>query len=415
MSTYYKDPVTKELIFRIASPRVTFEEDDDGSIVEVDLRSSHPFGSQPKAITTVFIGDSLTGNGFLSNGTVSYDTYGPFYTGGTFARTEDYGFATWADFISSGALGNVLNSGIGGNTTSDILARVQADVLAYSPKLVIDESGTNDVIAGATAAEIITRKSQLFSLYRSIGAKIVAVDISPRVGFTSPMRDVAVAVNRWLRQQAATVPGLGLFPLSAILADYASFTGGVSAARTFDDTHPNNLGAFLGGRGLADHAGLAGFLKIRSSIWPGDAYGSSNSDAIIRNTNPGMAYVSGGTANTGITGEVADGYTCSRLVGTPTVVASVVERPDGLGFNQRLVITFDAASDAIEFGIPTASSRYLSGRKIGIGAGIEFDASSANVVNRCILYTAAVVGGQTYQATAPVSYTHLTLPTTPYV
>ena len=40
MTTYYKDPVTKEVILRIASPRVTFEEDDDGSIVEVNLKAS---------------------------------------------------------------------------------------------------------------------------------------------------------------------------------------------------------------------------------------------------------------------------------------------------------------------------------------------------------------------------------------
>lgn len=38
MSTYYKDPVTRETIFRIAAPRMTYEEDDDGSVVEVDLK-----------------------------------------------------------------------------------------------------------------------------------------------------------------------------------------------------------------------------------------------------------------------------------------------------------------------------------------------------------------------------------------
>lgn len=360
-----------------------------------------PFGGQASGATTVFIGDSLTGNGFLSNGVAAADAYGPYYTGAgaTFARTEDYGFAPWIEFVMRGGLGNVIYAGVGGNTTLDILAR-KGDVLSWKPRLVFDECGTNDVIAGATADEIIGRKKVLFDLWHSVGAKIIAFDISPRTGFSGAMRDVAVAVNRWLRQQAATVPYISMFPMSSILGDYSSFTGGVSAARTFDDTHPNNLGAFLAGKLGADYAAPGAFMKIGSSIWPGDAYGSSNSDAIIRNSNPGMALGAGGTANTGVTGSIAEGYTCSRLAGVPTVAGSLVERPDGLGFNQRLVITFAAASDAIEFGIPTASGRYLSGRKIGIQAGLEFDASSENVVNRCILYTAAVVGGTTYQVTA---------------
>lgn len=359
------------------------------------------FASSALGTTTVFVGDSLTGNGFLSNGTVELDTYGPYYAGGTFARTEDFGFAPWIDFVSKGALGNIVFAGVGGNTTIDLLTRVIDDVLVLRPKLVFDEIATNDVVSGLyTTDQIIARKQQLFDLYKFVGARVIVADISPRVGFTNAMRDQAVAINRWLRQQAATQTSISVWPLSAILADYASFTGGVSAARTFDDTHPNNLGAFLGGKLGADHTHAAHFMPIKYSTWPGDAYDSSNSDATIRNSNPGMALGSGGTANAGVSGSIAQGYTCSRLAGVPTVVASLVERPDGLGFNQRLVITFAAASDAIEFGIPTASSRYLSGRKLGVSANIEFDASSSDVVNRCLLYASAVVSSVTYQVTA---------------
>lgn len=374
----------------------------DGSESYFDDVGNPAFGGQAQGVTTVFVGDSLTGNGFLTNGVAATDNYGPYYTGGTFARTDDYGFTTWADTLSNGAFGNIINSGIGGNTTLQILARVQQDVLAYRPKLVVDESGTNDIIAGATYDEVIGRKKRLFDLYRSIGANILAVDISPRQNFTAPMIVIATKVNRWLREQAATVPYISVTQLSAILADYASFTGGVSAARTFDDTHPNNLGAFLGGKAVSDFASKSQFLKIGYSIWPGDAYGSNNADAIIRNSNPGMALGAGGVANTGVTGNVAEGFTCSRLSGAPTVVASIVERPDGLGFNQRLVITFAAANDAVEFGIPAGSltPRYLQGRKMGVSAKLEFAASSADVVDRCMLYCSADVAAVTYQATA---------------
>lgn len=365
-------------------------------------RRAPAFGGQPMAVSTVFVGDSLTGNGFLTNGTAASDSYGPYYTGGTFVRTDDYGFATWADFVSNGSFGNIINSGIGGNTTAQILARVKTDVLAYKPRLVIDESGTNDIVAGDSAATIISRKQRLFDAYRTIGARIIAFDISPRFLFDAAKRDVAVAVNRWLNQQAATASDIAVFPMSAILADYASTTGGVSAARTFDDTHPNNLGAFLAGKALVNFAQPNLMLGIKGSIWPGDAYGSSSADAIIRNSNPGMSYTSGGVANTGVTGNIADGFTCSRLSGTASVVGSIVERPDGLGFSQRLVITFSAANDSVEFGIPagTLTARYLAGRKMGVSAKLEFASSSADVVDRCILYSSADVGGTTYQATA---------------
>lgn len=358
-------------------------------------------------VTTVFVGDSLTGNGWLQNLKTSTDEYGPYFyddgtaTGVRFARTEDYGFAAWAEFLGDGAFGSVINAGIGGNTTLDILARVDTDVLAYRPLLIVDECGTNDLIAGATSAELIARKSQLFAKYRGIGAKIIAADISPRSGFDATMRGYAVEVNRWLYQQAALCRDLSVFPLSTILADHASATGGVSAARTFDDTHPNNLGGILGGKLLTDQAAPALFLPQRESIWTADAYGADAANAIIRNSNPGMSYTSGGTANTGVTGQIADGFTCSRLAGTPTIVASIVERADGRGFAQRLVITFGAAGDAVEIGIPAASSRYhAGGRKIGVSARIEIASGSADVVNRMICYASAAVGGVTYQPTA---------------
>ncbi len=400
--TYRITCLSGEVVVDSAQIAMPISGSDGGPPAQDIARRAPGFGGQPIAVSTVFVGDSLTGNGFLTNGVAATDSYGPYHTGGTFVRTDDYGFATWADFVSNGSFGNIINSGIGGDTTAQILARVKTDVLAYKPRLVIDESGTNDIVAGDSAATIIARKQRLFDAYRTIGARIIAFDISPRFLFDAAKRNTAVAVNRWLNQQAATAYDIAVFPMSAILADYASATGGVSAARTFDGTHPNNLGAFLAGKALVSFAQPNLMLGIKGSIWPGDAYGSSSADAIIRNSNPGMAYTSGGVANTGVTGNIADGFTCSRLSGTASVVGSIVERPDGLGFSQRLVITFAAANDSIEFGIPagTLTARYLAGRKMGVSAKLEFASSSADIVDRCILYSSADVGGTTYQATA---------------
>jgi lysophospholipase L1-like esterase len=370
-----------------------------GQGVNSDGPSFTAFGGRSTGVTTVIIGDSITANGFLSDGVVSHNALGPVYSG-TFARTEDYGYAAWADVLSDGGLGNYINAGIGGNTTQDIFARKDTDVLAHRPQQVIDESGTNNVIANQSAATIIASKQALFDEYRKIGARIIAFDIAPRSLFTTTQRDVARDVNRWLYSLATTQPDIAVFSMASLLADYASPTGGVSAARTFDDTHPNNVGGFYIGKGLADFIKPSASLQIKGSMWPGDAYGSSSASAVIRNSNPGMAYTTGGVMNTGVTGQIADGYTCSRLSGAATVVGSIVPRDDGLGFSQRLVITFAAANDSIEFGIPAGTSRYLPSRKLGIQAKLEFIAGSSDVINRCMLYTSPVIAGQTYQVTA---------------
>ncbi len=361
----------------------------------------------PSKIGTVFIGDSIGANGWLQNLKTAIDDYGPYYyddgtaTGTRFARTEDYGWTAWAQMLTDGGFGPSVNTAIGGQRADEILARVQADVLDYLPKIVCDGCGTNDLIAGATTAEVIDRKAALFAAYRSIGARIIAADIAPRSGFDATMRGRAVQVNRWLHQQAMASQDLVVFPMSTAISDFASATGGVSAARTTDDTHPNNVGAYYGGRILADLVAGSSFLPVRESIWTGDAYGADSANAIIRNSNPGMSFTSGGTAGTGVSGSLADGYTCARLSGTPTVVGSIVERADGRGYSQRLAITFGASGDAIEFGIPSASGRYsAAGRKFGVAAKVEIAAGSADVVNRMILYASAVVGGVTYTTTS---------------
>jgi len=366
------------------------------------------FGGNANGVTTVFIGDSITANGWLSN--LARDTSSPtgiFYyddgsaSGVRFARTEDYGFSAWCHFFSNGGVGEFVNSGIGGNTTTQILARVDSDVLAYNPLLIVDECGTNDVIAGASSADIIARKTALIEKYRSIGAKIVLVDIAPRSGFDTAMKAVAVAVNKWMYSLPRKNRDITVFSMSSILADHTSSSGAVSTTKTFDSTHPNNVGAVMIGKQLAAHIDKFVFAQFNETIWTADAFGTDSANATIRNSNPAMYYSTGGTANTGVSGSVANGFTCSRLAGTPTVVASVAERPDGRGYTQRLVITFGAAGDAVEFGIPTGSSRYLAdGRKISTSCNIDLVTGSNDVVNRLILYTSAVVSGVTYTATA---------------
>ena len=349
--------------------------------------------------STIFFGDSITANGWKTDGTYAADANGSYFTGGTFARTEDYGYAAWADFLSNGAFGVLDNAGIGGNTTVDMLGRVSTDVLAKLPTLIVDNGGTNDIVTNSTGEDVIARKGQLFDLYEGIGAAIIACEIIPRAAFTTTQIRQAIKVNRWLHQQARARKNMRVVPAAAIFADPTSTVGAQLAARLFDNTHPNNLGAFWYGKALADAAiQLVG--NPLDEFGALDIYGVWAADAIIRNNNPLMGYSTGGVANTGVTGQIANGYTCSRLVGAPTVAASIVDRPDGRGKAQRLAITFNAANDAIEFGIPSASGTFLQNRIMQATCDIEAAASSNDVVHRMHMYNAAVISGTTYQVTS---------------
>lgn len=64
-----------------------------------------------------------------------------------------YGFpwgpqASWVTMLDEVLDGEVINQGINGNTTSNMLARFERAVLKYNPSHVIIMGGTNDVIVG---------------------------------------------------------------------------------------------------------------------------------------------------------------------------------------------------------------------------------------------------------------------------
>lgn len=362
------------------------------------VRAAQSIRNRPR---TIFFGDSITANGWLTNGTYAEDANGSYFEGGTFARTEDYGYAAWADFLAYGGFGVLDNAGIGGNLTTDMLARVQADVLDKRPTLIVDNGGTNDLVNSVSSEDVIARKAQLFDLYEGIGAAIIACEILPRGNFTTAHTIEAIKVNRWLNQQARSRKNFRVVPAAALFVDPTSTAGaplGVGV-RYFDNTHPNNFGAFWYGKALADAAaGLIG--NPLDEFGALDTYGVWSADAIIRNTNPLMGYSTGGTANAGVSGQVANGYTCSAFAGSPTVVASIVDRPDRRGKLQRLVITFAAANDCIEFGIPVSSGTFLQNRIMQGTCDIDVASSSSAVINRMSMYTYAAIGGQAYVTTS---------------
>jgi acyl-CoA thioesterase I len=68
-----------------------------------------------------------------------------------------------------------LNAGISGDRTAGGLARLEADVLAHQPRLVVVELGVNDVFAGVPRAETIENLRAIVRRVRATGAGVILV------------------------------------------------------------------------------------------------------------------------------------------------------------------------------------------------------------------------------------------------
>lgn len=61
---------------------------------------------------------------------------------------------SWVGMLEEEIFGEVINKGINGNTTTDMLARFEGSVLKYRPDFVVITGGINDVVGGESLDRI---------------------------------------------------------------------------------------------------------------------------------------------------------------------------------------------------------------------------------------------------------------------
>ncbi|MDD2619580.1 MAG: SGNH/GDSL hydrolase family protein [Syntrophomonadaceae bacterium] len=98
-----------------------------------------------------------------------------------------YGFpfghqASWVRMLDDVIDAELINKGINGNTTSDMLGRFERAVLKYNPSYVIIMGGINDVICGESYDRIIWN-------LRSMAEKALAADIKVIMGIPTAVDD----------------------------------------------------------------------------------------------------------------------------------------------------------------------------------------------------------------------------------
>ena len=259
-----------------------------------------------QAQTVAYLGDSL-----VPDATYSYGAY-----------------TNWAG-VARSLLGHryadSLCAGVGGQTSTQIAARVGA-VVASAPTYCIVDSGVNDIGTGvAGSATVIANLTTIIDTLTAAGIKPIVLTITPSVFINTPAKLAdAGRVNDWIKA-LPTTRGVDVIDWRAAVVDFASTTGAWTAAWTGDGVHPNEAGCVRLGQCVA-----AALDKIIMP-GPGPLLSDAGIGSGILSANPGMTGASG-TLGTGVTGTAPTGYTVEPQ-GTTACVSSIVSRTDLVGAN----------------------------------------------------------------------------------
>ena len=141
--------------------------------------------------------------------------------------------------------GGLVDRGISGQTTPQMLVRFRTDVLALKPRAVHIMAGTNDIAGNTGAATIETVRGNIVTmaeLARTHGIRVILASIPPAAAFPwSPAMKPApqiVAFNTWLRSYAAK----NGFTYVDYYAALANPDGGMKPGYATDGVHPTPQG-----------------------------------------------------------------------------------------------------------------------------------------------------------------------------
>ncbi|BBB92739.1 MAG TPA: GDSL-type esterase/lipase family protein [Methylomusa anaerophila] len=131
----------------------------------------------------------------------------------------------------------MINKGVNGDTTSNMLKRFKLDVLKYYPSHVVITGGTNDAFALADAASVISNIHRMAEFANEN-------NITPIVGLPIPCsynrNDQIVALYREELRQYFFDYGISLLDFSAVF--YDSINNSLRVNLFTDGIHPNQDG-----------------------------------------------------------------------------------------------------------------------------------------------------------------------------
>ena len=160
--------------------------------------------------------------------------------GGAITLPPSYTLYDWETYCTV----PVKNLGHSGDTTADMLARFDRDVLPFAPRVLIIMGGVNDYRSGVYGAQTVRNLAALGEKCRAHGITPIFLTVTPirpawmtkRMTIMTPpsdWMDHRDYINDWVRQQEFSVD------VSSALADA---NGELEAAYTTDGLHPDYMG-----------------------------------------------------------------------------------------------------------------------------------------------------------------------------
>ena len=297
-------------------------------LTEGQLSTTIDAATAPVGVGVTVFGDSISA------------ANAPFDVSAGVAATPAFGYLYQANVHLRNSLRIVSNQGVSGNTTAQMLARVQA-VIDDNPDVVVMLGGTNDILAGVSSATTIANLSNTIAALLAGGVRLIALGtVPPSTSYDTATEKMARAtINDWVRKQGRDNPRVVPVMWDAPLTNPTD--GLPRAGVLYDGIHPNGSGAAFMGKALAN--ALARFVPDLADL--------STSNADPRNVlTQGMML--------GDTSGLANGVTVNA--GTNVYAASKVARTDGApGEWQQVNLT----SGTVEL----VQARVIAGGPVAIG------------------------------------------------
>jgi lysophospholipase L1-like esterase len=133
----------------------------------------------------------------------------------------------------------VLNRGVNGERTDQVAARVERDVLAHQPHLLIVIAGVNDVYQGLPVGHATTHLRGIFDQAAASGIPVVAGSIVPFNTATPDQNARMHEINAWIAAEAGRDPNLTFVDTRAAVAAAGDPD---RLAGSPDDLHPDVAG-----------------------------------------------------------------------------------------------------------------------------------------------------------------------------
>jgi lysophospholipase L1-like esterase len=167
-------------------------------VLEAGARDRVQKPPMSRSITIVAMGDSTTA------GTPGWKSRVEAPPKGAGDETSQY--AHW--LMGAHPEWNVVNQGVNGERSDEILARFDRDVVGLAPAAVVIIAGVNDVYQGRSARQVIEQLTTMYERAKQKGIPIVAGTIIPYNTATPDQNARMREINEWIRQNAADDPGI---------------------------------------------------------------------------------------------------------------------------------------------------------------------------------------------------------------